>query len=604
MTLPNGTVYTPMLAEAEFQVDETTTYPNAAPTFHGYSFTGDASGELVYVGRGQKVDYDRLVALGVDLEGKIALARYGGPFRGLKVKNAQEHGMVGCLIYTDLKDDGNITTANGYAAYPEGIARNPTSVQRGSVQFLSTYPGDPTTPGYPSKEGSPRVGIDQTTPHIPSIPISWQDALPMLEALNGWGPTGTEINRTNWIGAADTGYNSGPAPGVSISMSNVMNNTITWMWDGIGIINGTHPDEVVVIGNHRDAWIIGGAADPNSGSAVMIELSKAFNALLQTGWKPRRTIVLASWDGEEYGLVGSTEWFEEYVPWLTATNVAYLNLDVAVSGSFFTISATPDFHQIATEVMKKVEFPYHGLHNVTLYDVWYELNEGEVGVLGSGSDYTSFLHHTGISSIDMGSDAGPEDPVYHYHSNYDSFHWMTTYGDPDFNYHKAVGQYITLLTYHMSSEPLLPLDFTNYGIEMTSYLADLEKTIDSANADADSPHELDLSELVSAIEAFNASATAMSSYITSADMSSDSTLSYINGKIRDYQRGFTSQGGLPNREFYRHVVFAPGLDTGYAPVTWPGVTEAIEEYKNWTMAEEWVGRSARAVMRSAEILMP
>ena len=181
---------------------------------------------------------------------------------------------------------------------------------------------------------------------------------------------------------------------------------------------------------------------------------------------------------------------------------------------------------------------------------------------------------------------------------------MTTFADPDFNYHKAIGQYITLLTYHMSTELVVPLDFANYGVEMTSYLADLQKTIDSANAASDSPHDLDLSELVSAIESFNTSATAMSSYIRSADMSSDSTLSYINGKVRDYQRGFTSQGGLPTREFYRHVVFAPGLDTGYAPVTWPGITEAIEEYKNWTMAEEWVGRSARAVEASAKILMP
>jgi N-acetylated-alpha-linked acidic dipeptidase len=544
------------------------------------------------------------VALGVELEGKIALARYGGPFRGLKVKNAQEHGMVGCLIYTDVKDDGNITTANGYAPYPEGWARNPTAVQRGSVQFLSIYPGDPTTPGYPSKEGSPRTGITKTTPQIPSIPISWQDALPLLEALDGYGPSGAEINRTNWIGAADAGYNSGPAPGATISMSNKMNNTITWIWNSIGIINGTHPNEVLLIGNHRDAWMIGGAADPNSGSAVMIELSKAFGALLKTGWQPRRTIVLASWDAEEYGLVGSTEWFEEYVPWITNTNVAYINLDIAVSGSVPSISATPDFHHIAIETMKKVVFPYKGLTNVTMYDVWNELNEGEVGVLGSGSDYTAWLHHKGISSIDMGSDAGPTDPVYHYHTNYDTYHWMSTFADPGFLYHKAMGQYITLLTYHMATEPILPLQFANYGVEMTSYITTLEETIATANAASSSLVALDLSELVSAIETFNASASALSSYIATADLSSDIIVSAINAKIRDYQRGFTSQGGLPTREFYRNVVFAPGLDTGYAPVTWPGVTEAITEYRNWTMAEEWVGRSARGVLRAAEVLMP
>ena len=604
MTYADGTEYHPMLAEDELAVDDVTTYPNSAPTFHGYSFTGEASGEYVYVGRGQKVDFERLIALGVELEGKIALARYGGPFRGLKVKNAQDYGMVGCLIYTDIADDGNITTMNGYAAYPDGFARNPTSVQRGSVQFLSIYPGDPTTPGYPSKEDSPRTGIELTTPQIPSIPLSWQDALPLLEALDGNGPSGAEINRTNWIGAADVGYNAGPVPGATISMSNEMNNTITWMWDSIGIINGTHPDEVLVIGNHRDAWIIGGAADPNSGSAVMIELSKAYNALLQTGWQPRRTIVLASWDGEEYGLVGSTEWFEEYIPWLTNTNVAYLNIDVAVSGSVPSIAATPDLHQIAIETMKKVMWPYHGMTNTTLYDVWNTLKNGEVSVLGSGSDYTAFLHHAGISSIDMGADAGPEDPVYHYHSNYDTFHWMSTFADTDFNYHKAMGQYLTLLSYNMATQPIIPLDFANYGVEMSSYLTDLQETIDTANADADEPHDLDLSQLITAIEAFNTSATAMSTYIASTSPADSNKISLINAKLRDYQRGFTSQGGLPNREFYRHVVFAPGLDTGYAPVTWPGVTEAITEYGNWTMAEEWVGRSARAVGVAAGILMP
>jgi N-acetylated-alpha-linked acidic dipeptidase len=386
LTFPNGTVYIPSLEEAKFQTDETTTYPNSAPTFHGYSFSGDAEGELIYGGRCQRRDFERLRELGVELASRIIFCRYGGPFRGLKVKNAQSYGMVGALIYTDIKDDGNITTLNGYAAYPDGYARNPTAVQRGSVQFLSTYPGDPTTPGYPSKKDSPRTGTEITTPRIPSIPISWQDAGPFLEALDGYGPSGKEVGRPNWIGAAETGYNTGPAPGVTVSMSNQMNNTITWIWDAIGIINGTSEDEVVVIGNHRDAWIVGGAADPNSGSAVMIELSKAFGTLLKTGWKPRRTIILASWDAEEYGLLGSTEWFEEYVPWLTATNVAYINLDVAVSGSVPSIAATPDFHEIAKETMKKVLFPYKGATNMTMYEVWNTLNEGVVGVLGSGSD--------------------------------------------------------------------------------------------------------------------------------------------------------------------------------------------------------------------------
>ena len=378
-----------------------------------------------------------------------------------------------------------------------------------------------------------------------------------------------------------------------------MEDKITWIWDAIGIINGTSQDEVIVVGNHRDAWIVGGAADPNSGSAVMIELSKAFSALLETGWKPKRTIVLCSWDAEEYGLLGSTEWVEEYIPWLSAASVAYLNIDVAVSGSAPTISATPDLHEIATNTMKKVVWPYRypfpdALTNVTLYDIWEELSKGKVGVLGSGSDYTAFLHN-GISSIDMGADNGKLDPVYHYHSNYDTFHWMNTFADPYYLYHKAMGQYLTLLTYHMANDEIIPFNVVNYGVEMTSYLTTLESAVRNSTG------TLDLSPLMSAIETFNASAVAFTDYKASATSASD--IDNVNAKLRDFSRGFVSQGGLPTREFYKHVVFAPGLDTGYAPTTWPGITEAVEA-GNFTLAEEWVGKSSRAVEAAARVLNP
>lgn len=312
------------------------------------------------------------------------------------------------MIFTDTGDDGNVTEANGFAAYPYGPARNPTTVQRGSVQFLSTYPGDPTTPGYPSKPDSPRTGIEAVTPQIPSLPLSWVEAQPLIQALDGYGTSGEGVNRTNWVGAFNASYSTGPAPGVTLSLSNEMEENTTTIWDAIGIINGTSQDEVIVIGNHRDAWIIGGAADPNSGSAVMIEMSKAFGKLLATGWQPKRTIVLCSWDAEEYGLLGSTEFVEEYIPWLSTAAVSYLNIDVGTSGPNPDISATPDLHEIAIATMKKVVYNnYRGFNNMTLYDVWYGLG-GEVGVLGSGSDYTAFVHN-GISSIDMGSGGGPAD---------------------------------------------------------------------------------------------------------------------------------------------------------------------------------------------------
>jgi N-acetylated-alpha-linked acidic dipeptidase len=324
----------------------------------------------------------------------------------------------------------------------------------------------------------------------------------------------------------------------------------------------------------------------------MIELSKAFGALLQNGWKPKRTIVLASWDAEEYGLVGSTEWVEEYVPWIQDANVAYINLDTAVSGSVPEFSATPDFHAIAIETAKKIVFPYHGVSNVTLYDVWTESGTGEVGVLGSGSDYTAFLHNNGISSIDLGANRGPEDPVYHYHSNYDTYHWMSTFADPGFAYHKAIGQYVALLTYYMADSEILPLEPTNYGVEMTKYLTTLESTLEDEEAD------VDLAELISAIEAFNSSASALSALYTD-----DADVTLINTKLRDYQRGFVSNGGMPGRPYFRHTVFAPGLDTGYAPVTWPGITEAVTA-GNLTQARSEVTRAAVAVQRAAEILAP
>ncbi|KAH7392645.1 N-acetylated-alpha-linked acidic dipeptidase-like protein 2 [Pyrenochaeta sp. MPI-SDFR-AT-0127] len=598
LTYPNGSTYTPTLKEAVLAEDETSGYSNSIPTFHGYSFTGNASAEYVYVGRGQQVDFDRLAALGVELEGKIALAKYGGPFRGLKVKNAQEHGMIGTVIFTDPGDDGNMTEAKGVAAYPNGGARNPTTVQRGSVQFLSTYPGDPTTPGYVSKPDSLRADRSNILPGIPSLPISWLEAQPILQALNGFGTNGTGVNRTGWVGAIPgVTYSTGAGSGATLSLSNVMNDTYGTIWNAIGVINGTSEDEVVLVGNHRDAWIIGGAADPNSGSAVLIELAKAFGKLAETGWKPARTIVLCSWDAEEYGLVGSTEWMEEYIPWLKDAAVSYLNIDVAVSGPIPDISATPDLHAISTSLMKKIVYPYRGSNNLTMYDVWkHEDRDGKPGVLGSGSDYTAFLHR-GISAIDMGAGGGPDDPVYPYHSNYDSYYWMSTFGDPGFHTHKAMGQYLTLLLYHLVSDPVLPLEPANYVPELNTYLTALNTTIAASN------YTIDLSNLTAAIATFSTSANEFELLRAQALETNDTTLITVqNHKARDFSRGFTSQGGLPTREFYQHLIFAPGRDTGYAPVTFPGITESITFDKDAELAQEWVGKTADAILVAASIL--
>jgi N-acetylated-alpha-linked acidic dipeptidase len=498
----------------------------------------------------------------VQLEGKIALAKYGGPFRGLKVKNAQDHGMIGTVIFSDPGDDGNMTEAKGVAPYPAGNARNPTTIQRGSVQFLSTYPGDPTTPGYVSKPDSERADRTNITPQIPSLPISWIEAQPLLQALNGHGTNGSQVNRTGWVGAIPgVTYSTGAGSGATLSMSNVMNDTYATIWDAVGIINGTNQDEVVIVGNHRDAWIIGGAADPNSGSAVLIELAKAFGKLSATGWKPKRTIVLCSWDAEEYGLVGSTEWMEEYIPWLKNAAVSYLNIDVAVSGPIPDISATPDLHSIGTSIMKKIVYPYRGATDLTLYDVWTH-EGGEVGVLGSGSDYTAFLHR-GIASIDMGAGGGPNDPVYPYHSNDDA----------------------------------VPLEPKGYVSELAKYYTELNKTISATN------YTIDLAPLTAAMSTFSTAASEFESLRSQALATKDMDLLTVqNHKARDFSRGFTSQGGLPTREFYQHTIFAPGRDTGYAPVTFPGITESITFDKNQTLAQSWVKKTADAILLAASVL--
>ncbi|KAI0174270.1 glutamate carboxypeptidase II [Pestalotiopsis sp. NC0098] len=592
LTYANGTVYQPSLEEAVLEADETTSYPNRIPTFNGYSASGNATAEYVYIGRGQKADFDRLEALGVPLEGKIAISRYGGPFRGLKVKNAQEHGMLGVVLFTDTADDGDITEANGYAAYPDGPARNPTSVQRGSVEFLSIYPGDPTTPDYPSKEGVPRTDGSAVLPHIPSVPISWLDAQPILAALDGAGTDGAQVNRSGWVGALNVSYSTGPAPGVQLSLSNQMNETITPLWDAIGVINGTCADETIVIGNHRDAWIVGGAADPNSGTAIIVELAKAFGELLQTGWRPRRNIVLGSWDGEEYGLLGSTEFVEEYLPWLNDTAISYLNVDIGASGPHVYFDASPELHYVTQDTMKKIMWMDQ---NRTMYDVWYEDLQGEIGVLGSGSDYTAFVHK-GIGALDIGASGFDEDPIYHYHSNYDSYHWMTTFGDPGFLAHKSMTQFMSLLAYSLADATVIPFNLTNYAVQLDAYYDDLQATINETAT------TLDTDPLRSAIDDFAQSALELEQQAGDALGADDAAqIDVVNHKYRDFQRGFVSQGGLPGREFFKHLIFAPGADTGYAAVTFPGITEAVEA-GNFSTAADFVTRTAAAITAAADII--
>lgn len=290
----------------------------------------------------------------------------------------------------------------------------------------------------------------------------------------------------------------------------------------------------------------------------------------------------------------STEWVEEYIPWLKESAISYLNIDVGISGTIPDFSASPDLHSITTSIGKKIVWPNYG--NRTLYDIWEE-NAGEIGVLGSGSDYTAFLHN-GIGSIDLGTTRAPNDPIYHYHSNFDSYHWMSTFCDPGFQMHKAIGQFLTLYLYHLANDDSLPLEPANYGPEMRAYLEELKKTIASANS------TLDITEIDDAISTFENSAQQFNSHRDFAISSNSSkVLTTLNHKARDFSRGFVSQGGLPGREFYKNLIFAPGSDTGYAPVTFPGVTEAVTA-GNLTQAAEFVKKTASAILAASNILKP
>ncbi|KAK5992737.1 putative glutamate carboxypeptidase [Cladobotryum mycophilum] len=612
------------LEEDVLKDDPTTGLPDSIPTFHGYSASGNATASFVFVNYGTYQDYEDLIEAGVDIKGKIAIAKYGGNFRGLKVQRAQELGMVGVLMYSDPGDDGGITEENGYAAYPDGPARNPSSVQRGSVLYLSTRPGDPTTPGYPSKPGAPRAPAD-TVPSIPSIPISYADAIPLLRALNGHGPKVSDLNK-NWhrnlgLGHKGIDYNIGPTPDhVVVNLDSQQEYVTTPQWDTIGIINGTIPNEVLVVGNHRDSWTLGGAGDPNSGSAVLNEAVRSVSKAVEAGWKPLRTIVFASWDGEEYGLLGSTEWVEEYLPWIKEANVAYINVDVAVSGPHFEASASPLLNKVIHYATNSVLSPNQTVKGQTVGDVWGH----KINSLGSGSDYTAFQDFAGVPSVDIGFTAD-RSAVYHYHSNYDSFHWMEEFGDPGFVYHEALAKVFNLLIAELADLVVIPFTATEYAEALEGYLDQVEAKLKSTEA-AEPTTEEEYFALRTAVtskgvkgseDAFQASLKKIRHSIGKLHVNAvelDERAAWANRQLEEglpwwnivgkfklwlaiakvnkqykfFERYFTFEGGLDGRSWYKHVVFAPGIWTGYAGAVFPGLVESIDA-KDYTNGLKWTG---------------
>ncbi|TRM68157.1 hypothetical protein BD626DRAFT_424829 [Schizophyllum amplum] len=472
-------------ADVEEEADDTDPeagrYRTAVPVFHGLSKEGDVTGKLVYANYASKEDFDDLVEKGVNMTGSIIIARYGGLFRGLKVKGAQEHGAVGCIIFTDPKDDGAVTVENGYKAYPDGPARNPSSIQRGSVQFLSMYPGDPTTPGAPAYENSTRTE-GTNIPSIPSLPISWTNAEKLLSSLGEGG---------EWEGK-------------SVRLVNKVDTKVTPIWNNMAVIPGHIKNEFVVIGNHRDAWVMGGT-DATSGTVSMHEVVKGFGALLKQGWKPLRTIVIALWDAEEYGLIGSTEYVEDFESFLGEHVVAYLNLDSSVSGPQLGMSASPSLAHFMQEAAMDLPHPtdkdrslwdaradkgtYEGKIDAeveAMFDAQAASAENiGIGVLGSGSDYTAFVQRMGVTSGDMGMKGTSRSPAYHYHSIFDSQRWQEMYADPGFHRHVAVAKLLGLQTLRLASDVILPFNTTHYSFLMEKFVDEVEEIAIANSASLD-----------------------------------------------------------------------------------------------------------------------
>ncbi|KAL8797066.1 MAG: hypothetical protein Q9195_000837 [Heterodermia aff. obscurata] len=567
------------LEEDVLEEDSTTGLENRVPTFHGYSANGNVTAQYVYVNFGTYEDFEDLVKANISLEGKIALVKYGGIFRGLKVKRAQELGMIGTVIYTDPQEDGML-------------------------------PGDPTTPGYPSKPGVPREDPSYSTPQIPSLPISYQDALPLLKALNGHGPKASDFNefwQGGGLGYKGVEYNIGPSAGnVVLNLVNEQEYTTTPLWNVIGIINGTIADEVVVIGNHRDAWIAGGAGDPNSGSSILNEVIRSFGAALDQGWKPLRTIVFASWDGEEYALIGSTEWVEEYIPWLSHAAIAYLNVDIGTRGPRFTSAASPLLNKSIYEATSLVLSPNQTTPGQTIRDLW----DGHIRTMGSGSDFTAFQDFAGIPSTDFGFGGSHNDPVYHYHSNFDSSYWMDKYGDPGFHYHIAMTKLCGLFIASLVESPIIAFNATDYALGLATYL---QSVVTLANASKhDSIRSISFTPLTHAVAAlrtataaFDARAESLSQQIQQGvpwwKWWQKAKLYYevqtVNAKYKYLERQFLHPEGLDGRSWFKHVVFAPGLWTGYSGATFPGLVECVqgadgEGVRRWSGIIEGIVRKA------------
>jgi len=576
---PENRLFNATMIEAVYPEDPTSGNNDSVPTFNGYAPSGDVSAEVVYANYGTVADYEYLDSQNISVSGKIVIVRYGGIFRGTKVMLAQMHGAVGVLIYSDPADDGygfNHTRT----VYPYGIWRPESSVQRGSALFLPICPGNPIPSRIESMCINSDSPVNTTLPSIPVQPLSYGDASPILEALSALSED-TRVPAA-WQGALPFTYSVGPAAGFVVRIKLEMNITSTLIWNVIATLAGEGPeaDQIVMLGNHRDAWVFG-AGDPVSGTVVMLETARILGQLVQHhNWKPKRTIKVASWDAEEYGLVGSTQYVEDNENDLSNKAIVYLNVDVAVSNAYFGVSATPSLRSIITAAAQQAQFLNK---SITVSGNW----DGKIGALGSGSDYTAFIDRIGVASVDYGFNNGPY-PVYH--SDYDSFHWMNKFVDPTWDIHTAAVEFLTLLTFRITDDYILSWNYSDYAIAMNEYFEVVNSTLE-ANAGVG---QVNLTGLRIAMDSFiNVSHALEQTRLLTLNSISNDTYDQIqnnrvvlnlNRLLVMTERQFLDNEGVYGRPWFRHVLQAPGAYDGYGTQIIPSVTQLVIE-KKWARAQ-------------------
>jgi len=562
--------------EAGFVGDKDSFGPDVIMPFHAYSPSGAAEGQVVYANYGLPEDYEKLTQLGIAVRDRIMLVRYGRSFRGVKVHVAEERGAAGVLIYSDPADDGYMQGD----IYPNGPMRPETGIQRGSVQYMFFYPGDPLTPGWAATGAAERNAPERAKnlPRIPSLPISYGDAEKILRNLSGPNVPA----KAGWQGGLPFAYHVGPGP-AALQLNIEMDYKIRPIWNVMGTLRGKdEPENIVIIGNHRDAWTFG-AVDPSSGTAVLLELARTLHELVKQGYRPRRTIQFASWDGEEYGLLGSTEWVEHHRTLTSRHVVAYVNIDAAVSGDRFDVGASPTLRTFVQQIAGMVEDPKSG--GSVLSRWWQQQNENKkkksepnwnaidtlavnIDDLGAGSDFTAFLDFAGAPCISM-SFGGPYGV---YHALYDNFYWMEKFGDPTFAYHATMTKIAGLMAMHLADRPVVPIDAFAYVRQLRREV----KSMQASLKELETKPITQLDDLLRKVNEWSKVAENWRKAAPRADNLDVLSLKKVNDHLMNIDRAFISPEGLRGRTWYKNLYVAPGEYTGYAAQTLPGLRDCID----------------------------